>query len=280
MENEEINRLRQLKKELLEKVNQLKDSLKRHEENRHQSSSNFTVTLPSDDENQESSTELSSNSKVRQCKTASHITGITFEDVSKDWLHDNIYMYKATVVTRTITFNLELKVDFKNTSNFKIDNIMCYFTDINNCYMLEISPWCQQITNRKNFSVLMSALSGYNENNILRSKILHSLESKRYASIEHNEDDGGMLVHVHSPVDTKKNYVIFHWMLKFLELTWQIEHYFTVNPTNIGIEFSEQNSSLLKDFCEITFTKNSLIKLWDKLCTAVDTYAKSTKGTL
>lgn len=83
--------------------------------------------------------------------------------------------------------------------------------------------------------LLFSALSDYNENNILRSKILHSLESKKYVNIELcTEDNGGILVHAHSPMDTKKIYVIFYWRLKFLDLTWHIEHYFTVQSTEIG----------------------------------------------
>jgi len=41
-------------------------------------------------------------------------------------------------------------------------------------------------------------------------------------------------VHIHPSVDTEENYVIFQWTMKFLDLTWRIEHFFTVESTNIG----------------------------------------------
>lgn len=78
------------------------------------------------------------------------------------------------------------------------------------------------------------ALSDYNENNILRSKILRNLELKKYSNIEQcNQENGGILVHMHSPVNTEI-YVIFQWTMKFLDLTWRIEHFFTVKSTDIG----------------------------------------------
>lgn len=56
---------------------------------------------------------------------------------------------------------------FKHLDNFKIDNIMCYFTNIDDCYMLEISPWFEKITSIKNFSLLMSGINNYNNHNII-----------------------------------------------------------------------------------------------------------------
>lgn len=50
--------------------------------------------------------------------------------------------------------------------------------------------------------------------------------------------------------------------------------------TLLGIEFSEENRLLLKEFCEIGLTKDSLTNLWNNLCTAITTYhAKSTEYT-
>lgn len=178
------------------------------------------------------------------------------------------------MITKTISLNLELTV-FMDLDEFKIDNIMCYFTDIDDCYMLEISPWFEKITSIKNFSLLMSALSDYNENNIFRSKILNSLKTKKYASIRQCfQEDGGILLHIHSSTNTKENYVIFRWTMKFLEVTWHIEHFFTVKPTDRGIKFSEENRILLKEFCEINLTKDKLVGLWNRLCIAIDNYAK------
>ncbi|EGI69593.1 hypothetical protein G5I_01679 [Acromyrmex echinatior] len=99
--------------------------------------------------------------------------------------------------------------------------------------------------------------------------------AKKYASSEQcTQENGGILVYVHSSVDTEKNYVIFQWTMKFLDLTWQIEHFFTVKSTDIGMEFSEENRSLLKEFCEFGLTENSLVELWEKLCIAIDNYAE------
>lgn len=80
-----------------------------------------------------------------------------------------------------------------------------------------------------------SALSDYNDYSIFRSKVLYSLESAKYAKVEQNtEENGGILVYIHPPTDARKNYLIFHWSMKFLELTWHIEHFFTVKSTDIG----------------------------------------------
>ncbi|XP_036139388.1 uncharacterized protein LOC105831095 isoform X3 [Monomorium pharaonis] len=201
------------------------------------------------------------------------VTGIVFKDVDRKWLHDDIYMYTAKVITKTISFNVELTVACKDLNDFLIEDIVCHFIDVPDCYMLEVSPWFQKITRMKNFSLLMSTFSNYNENNILRSKILRNLELKKYSSIEQcTDEDGGILVHMHSPLDTEKNYVIFYWTMKFLDLMWRIEHFFTVKSTDIGLEFAEENRSLLKEFCKIGLTADNLMELWERLCVAIDAY--------
>lgn len=82
---------------------------------------------------------------------------------------------------------------------------------------------------------IFSALSDYNEYSILRSKILYSLEAKKYARIEqYTEENGGVLVYICSPKDTRKNYVTFQWTLKFLDITWHIENFFVVKTTDTG----------------------------------------------
>jgi len=277
MENEEIVQLRKQKKKLLKKVTQLKDKLKDQDDNRHHPLINFNITLPSDNEDHKASKPQSIKYKAKLCEIASQVTGITFKNINKRWLRDNIFIYTAKVITKTISLNLELTVVFMNLDDIKIDNIMCHFTDIDNCYLFEIFPWFEKIISMKNFSLLMSALSDYNENNILRSKILDSLKSKKYATIQqYTQESGGILLHMHSSTNTEENYIIFQWSLKFMELTWHIEHFFTVESTDIGITFSEKNRTLLKEFCKIGLTKDRLVELWDKLCTAIDIYAEGT----
>ncbi|KYN16597.1 hypothetical protein ALC57_11106 [Trachymyrmex cornetzi] len=261
MDDEEIIQLRALKEHLLKKIIYLEDRLKERdqEENGRKKSINFNTTLLPDDDYKLSES-LSTKYKANLCEVTAQVTGITFENVDRKLLRDNIYIYVA-----------------KNLSDdFNIKNIICYFNkNIHDSYILEISPWFQKITNMKNFSLLMSALSDYNTKNIFRSKILHSLEIQKYVNFEQcTQENGGILVHVHSSVDIEKSYVIFQWSMKFLELTWQIEHFFTVKSTDIGMEFSEENCSLLKEFCKFNLTENSLVELWEKLCIAIDTYAE------
>jgi len=273
MGNEEVVQLREMKEKLLKKVTYLRNRLKDQEENgRQESSINFNITLSSNNEGEES-TSVPTKYKAKLCEITGQVTGITFKDVNRKWLRNNVYMYIAEVVTKTVSFNVELTVFFKDLNNFQVENIMCYFIDIHDCYILEISPWFQKVTNMKNFSLLMSAFSDYNENNILRSKILRSLELKKYASTEqYSQENGGILVHMHSPGDTEKSYVIFQWTMKFLELTWRIEHFFTIKSTDLGMGFSEENRSLLKEFCKVGLTKDNLVELWDRLCMVIDTY--------
>lgn len=276
MENEEIVQLCKLKEELLKKAIHLKDKLKDKEDKR-QTLINFDITLPSKIEDHKPLKPQSVKYKTKLCEIASQVTGITFKDINKKWLHNNTFIYTVRVITKTFSFNLELTVDFMHMEDFKIENIMCYFTDIDNCYMLEISPWFEKIISTKNFSLLMSALSDYSENNILRSKILDNLESRKYATIQQcTQENGGILVYMHSSINTEENYLIFQWTMKFLELTWHIEHFFIVKPTNIGIKFSEENRTLIREFCEISLTRNKLVELWDKLCIAIDNYTKDT----
>ncbi|XP_011162362.1 uncharacterized protein LOC105197600 isoform X2 [Solenopsis invicta] len=274
MENEEIIQLCKRKEKLLKKIIFLKDRLKTQEKyGRPQESINLNTILPSDDDDQKPSEVLSTKYTAKLCEITSQVTGITFKDVDRKWLNNDIYMYTAKVVTKTISFNMELTVALKNLNDFRIEDIMCHFIDVTNCYILEISPWFQKIARMKNFSLLMSAFSDYNENNVFRAKVLRSLELKKYSSVEQcTGENGGILVYMHSPLDTEKNYIIFNWTMKFLDLTWRIEHFFTVKSTDIGLEFAEENRSLLKEFCKIDLTKDNLMELWEKLCLAVDAY--------
>ncbi|XP_011341076.1 uncharacterized protein LOC105281508 isoform X2 [Ooceraea biroi] len=280
MERKETAQLHKLKEELLKKVILLRNKLKDQEESGRQLPINFNIAPSSNDEDHKLSESLSTKYKTKLCEISSQLTGITFQNVNKRWLHDNVYVYVAKVKTKTISFNLELTIVFKDFSDFSIDDIRCYFIDVDDCYMIEISPWFEKIISMKNFSLLMSALSNYNENNILRSKILRNLEGNKYANVEpYTQDTGGILVYVHPSGDTAKNYLIFQWTMKFLELTWHIEHFFTVKSTDIGVRFSEENYSLLKEFCKVGLTRDSLVELWNRLCTAVDAYhAKNTKN--
>ncbi|XP_025162271.1 uncharacterized protein LOC105184542 [Harpegnathos saltator] len=280
MVDEDIGRLCELKEQLLKQALQLRDRLKNQEENGHQSLINLNIILSSDNRNDKLLESRSAMYEAKLCDISSQVTGIVFKNVSKKWLRDDIYLYTAKVETKAVSFNLELTVLINSIDDFKIKDIICYFINVEDCYMIEISPWFQQITKTKNFSLLMSALSDYNDYSIFRSKVLHSLEAEKYAKVEqYTEQSGGILVYICSPVDSKKTYLVFHWSITFLELTWHIEHFFTVKSTDIGIEFSKENRSLLKEFCKIGLTKDDLLDLWNKLCIVTETYVKNTEYT-
>ncbi|KYQ58445.1 hypothetical protein ALC60_02570 [Trachymyrmex zeteki] len=217
MDDEDIIQLRALKEQLLKKITYLRDRLKDQEENGRKELNDLNTTVFPDDEDHKLSESLSIKYKAKLCEVTAKVMKITFENVDRKLLRDDVYIY--------IVKNLN--------DDFKIKKIIYYFNkDIHDCYILEISPWFQKITNMKNFSLLMFALSDYNEKNIFRFKILHSLEIQKYASTEQcTQENRGILVYVHSSVDIEKSYMIFQWTMKFLDLTWQIEHFFTVKST-------------------------------------------------
>lgn len=69
-------------------------------------------------------------------------------------------------------------------------------------------------------------------------------------------------MHMHSSVNTEKVYVIFQWTMKFLDLTWRIEHFFTVKSTDIG---KKNNLSFVKQ--RETISNQTLINLINSLNT-------------
>lgn len=144
--------------------------------------------------------------------------------------------------------------------------------------MLEISPWVLDLTKMKNFSFLMSATSDYSEQRLIRSKILRQLEVEKYGSMRQcNKNNGGILIDVHSPNNTNQVYLKFEWCIRFLKPTWHIEHCFTINPVEKGVEFAEDNHELLNNFCKTGLKKDYLKDLWTKLCSAIDHYESEDK---
>ncbi|KAK2579064.1 hypothetical protein KPH14_002668 [Odynerus spinipes] len=211
--------------------------------------------------------------KNKLCDLSYHATGIVFDNVNKDWLHNKSYKYTANVVTKAIRFYLELTVDLKYYPDFEVIDITCHFLDVKDCFMLEITPWVQLLAKRKNFSFLMTAISDYSEYNVFRIRILDSLVADNYISYEGcKEENGGVIIDVKSAKNDKQIYVKFRWSMKFFEETCHIEHYFTIDATEFGMEFVEKNTLLLKKFCTLDLKKKDLIELWTELCTTIDTY--------
>ncbi|XP_076679990.1 uncharacterized protein LOC143375100 isoform X2 [Andrena cerasifolii] len=278
MEDPELIQLQDLKAELLEKAHALIAKLKKQEAD---DQSLITLKVPNNINNANNSeTKLFGQYEQKLCEVSRQVSGITFDNVDRKLLRDNLYQYTTKLVTKSLTCLVELRVQLKGEVEFKIDDITCHFTELDRCYMLEISPWVQNFTRMKNFSFLTSAISQYNEQNILRMKTVCSLEDKKYVtSKQSTEKNGGILVHVHSPENEEQQvYLEFQWSLQFIERTWQIEHFFVIEPTNAGMEFAKENQDLLQNFCQKSIKKPELLDLWQKLCSVIDTYESKSKS--
>ncbi|XP_033223772.1 uncharacterized protein LOC117177287 [Belonocnema kinseyi] len=267
-EDEELAALRKLKNKLLTEVSQLRDKLK-EQERKHEleeyasvcSSQNESVTKP-----------LAKNN-IRLIEVSQRILGVSFEDVNKNWLRDNIYEYKATIVTKALRLSFELTVDSKDEETFEIIDVACHFleSDVDTCYFNEIAPWVEMFTKMKNFSYLITAISNYSDQSILRAKILSKLQKKQYVTLENcTEETGGVTIFVHSSRNTDRVHLKFQWATRFLERTWRIEHYFTIVPAIEGSRFIEVNRELLNKFCRKSLGKSELEQLWNELCNAID----------
>lgn len=73
----------------------------------------YYSSLPSDDEDEKLPESQSTMYETKLCEISSQVTGIVFKNNSKKWLHDDIYLYTAKVETKTVSFNLELRVHIK-----------------------------------------------------------------------------------------------------------------------------------------------------------------------
>ncbi|XP_047362998.1 uncharacterized protein LOC124954308 [Vespa velutina] len=265
MENAELERI---KIKLLKETSALEKELKEQESIGHQQLSSLAENAKEDYMNKSS---LEENNKL--CDFSHHLTGIMFKDAKKDWIDDKIYKYTANVVTKAISFYLELTMDLKDDPDFEVIDITCHFMDVPPCFMLEMTPWVQFLAKLKNFSFFMSAISDYSQYNVLRNKIVNSLHTNNYINFyDHEEGNGGILLDLRSPKNPDQIYLKYQWSLKFFEKTCHIEHYFTINATEFGMEFVEANTSLLKQFCKLNLKKKDLIELWAQLCTAIDIY--------
>ncbi|XP_031836592.1 uncharacterized protein LOC116428720 isoform X2 [Nomia melanderi] len=279
MEDQELIKLRNLKTKLLKEANDLVAKLKQQE---------------IDGQKCFSTTELESNTlrnvKIKEnklhehvkhtfCEVTCEVMGIRFENIDREWLNNNIYKYIAEMITSALQCILELTVKIEGENEFEIQNITCHFIGLNNCYLLEIQSWVQNISRLKNFALLMSAISQYSTQSESRRKILARLKKIKYATYKPCRDkNGGITVFIHSPENVKQIYLQFQWSLLFLEQTWQSGHFFNIYPTSEGINFTNENQNLLTNFCEKSIADNELVHLWQKLCNAVDLYENKNKN--
>ncbi|KAI4499737.1 hypothetical protein M0802_004993 [Mischocyttarus mexicanus] len=213
----------------------------------------------------------------KMCKMTRRISGIKFENTTKNWIKNCIYKYTTNVDTKVIKFHLELTVDLKNDPDFEIVDITCHFLDLKPCYLKEITSWVQSFSKLKNLSFLMSAISDYNYCNHFRQKIVTSLKENNYANIyEREEENGGVLLDIKSPKNSNNIYLKYLWVLNYVERTCRIDHHFLITATDFGLKFVNENTSLIKKFCKLSLKKQDLVELWAELCDAINTYDQNT----
>lgn len=283
MEEQELLALRETREKLIEKANRLLEAWQQHRRGVG-CGRTLTIDLPSPEQPQPRRVEgnaaaaaaaatTTAAAAARLCQVSQRVTGIEFKNVEKKWLGNDLYLYTALVETKTIQFYLELTVELKNNSDeeFEVTDITCHFVDQDAYSMAEIQPFVQSITRRKNFSLLMTAVSQYTEYGIVRAKIIRNLETGGYATLQqHPGKKAGLLLHLHPSDKLATVYLKLHWSIAFLETTWHIEHLFSIHPTKHGTRFAEEQKELLVKFCKLGLDKTTLLNLWTELCNALD----------
>ncbi|XP_015109970.1 uncharacterized protein LOC107036492 [Diachasma alloeum] len=275
-EDAELKQLRAKKDELIKRVLQLRDKL----EQKKNSGNKQKKVLLGDDIRERLSREpppealpKASNDEerfiVRLVDATQQATGISFQNVDKKWLRDNVWNYTSKVIMKVLKFNLDLTVDLKDGVDNEILDITCRFVKVVDCHLQEITPWVAEFTRAKKMTYLMSAFSEYNDQCIVRQKILDKLNPQKFITVD-KCGTGGYTIHIHSPASSKKQYVNFLWTTEFNPKTRAIDHCFKID----GIEgdFVQENQELLEDFCKKGLRKEELETLWSELCTAVNAY--------
>ncbi|XP_053973964.1 uncharacterized protein LOC128873935 isoform X1 [Hylaeus volcanicus] len=278
MDDQELIALQNLKAKLLKEANDLTEELRKQETDDEQ-----FVALKIRPSSKKSTlhdlgTNLLDQNKQLLCEITSKISGITFEDIEKKWLRKNIYQYTTHLVTTTVQFLLQLIVKLEKEKEFEIHDIVCHPINVNKCYMLEIQPWMENISRMNNFSLLTSAISQYNQEIIVRKKILSDLQVKRYVNCKDcTKKKGGISVSIHSPKNVEQIYLNLQWSLLFVERTLQIQHFFFIVPLETGAAFAKENMDLLNNVHEVSLEKEDITRFWKELIDAINEYEKKRK---
>ncbi|XP_076182516.1 uncharacterized protein LOC143154344 isoform X2 [Ptiloglossa arizonensis] len=231
------------------------------------------ISCPTNSKFNELETKLFSQDKEKLCEITRQITGVTFKNIDKNWLEECIYQYRTDLEIADLRIFVELTVKLEGEKEFEIYDIKCHLLEMNKSYVLEIMPWMKNICRMKNFSLLISAFSQYNKENILRTEILNETNFKQYVKYENcTNKNGGILISVHSSKSEQKIYMYINWSLYFLKRTWQIGHMFNMETTDEG--FAKENYDLLNNFTKEDLEEESLKDLWKKMICALDQYEK------
>ncbi|XP_029052730.1 uncharacterized protein LOC114880652 isoform X1 [Osmia bicornis bicornis] len=271
MEDKELTALKKLREKLLLKASDLFEELKKQERN--QQKVIIRQWEPCTVQNTSNIENKAEQYEHKLCEISQKMSGIAFKDIDRKWINNNLYQYTTLAVINPLKFHVELLVKIEREKEFEICSIKCDYININKCYRLEIDPCIQNIIKMKNFSLLTSAMVHYTEQNMIRKKIIDNLRVKNYLNYELCMDDnGGIIINVHSPENVQQTYLKMNWTILFVERIWKHEHYFVIDVLEAGDNFAEENRMLLEEFCEPMLTKQNLIDLWKKLCSVLDSY--------
>ncbi|XP_046744806.1 uncharacterized protein LOC124410461 [Diprion similis] len=213
------------------------------------------------------------NGLNKKCVTvSSFMLGFKFNGVDKKWISDHKYLYTANVKSKVLEFFVEITVNSKDSEkNVEVLEVECRFDSVKKCYLLEIAPWIQQFTEAKDTTNLFGAVSDYTEQNIIRAKILNQLKNREVVSVEEFiDDDGGIMILLHSKNNTDLVYLEIRWILRFLESVWCIDNFFIISQFSAGDNFLAAHSQLLKKFCQCKINQTELEDLWNQLCNVVE----------
>lgn len=261
-EDQELKKLKARKEHLIEKASGLLRKLKDQEEHVHvvKIKKSTVKRTPMNEKLAEQYNKLS---------MLKEITGISFQNTDRKW-HNGTFKYMTSLRSDSLNMEIELTVKPEANDRSEVCDIACNVTDLHQCYMSELKSLLKFVVRKKSFSLLISAISQYNEQNLIRRKLLDKLKATNYISYEEcSNKHGGILVHVHSPNNLTCEYLTVQWVIGFRKNCWYLENHFSIEAEP---GFVESNNVLLENFSQGTKTKEELVELWSKLCFGIDVY--------
>lgn len=83
--------------------------------------------------------------------------------------------------------------------------------------------------------VSILAMVCYTEQSKIRKTTIDNLKAKNYIKYELCMDDnGGIIIYVHSPKNVQQTYLKIKWTILFVERIWKHEHYFVIDALEAG----------------------------------------------
>lgn len=267
-DDEELVALKERKNQLLTEVCELREKLIA-EERRHE----IEMTANFIGLQMENGDIKTNSSKRKEIEFSERLLGVSFNDISKTLLQDDVYHYKVILTTEALRIAVELTVRTKNKESNEIINMDCYFpdTELDTCYRKEVESWINISIETKDFSSLLSAFVHYVNQSFIRKRMLRQLEKRKYVTIKHStNEEGGLTVNVHSPKNADNIYFTLIWATRFLKKNCQIHHFFIIESTDEESSFVKKYSQVIKQFGRTTLEKIDIDEIWADVINAIE----------